>query len=237
MQSRSTTSRTRRCTPLPGLRSPDLHEASTRRSSVVVANNNVYTSIWAPGDGRSGQRRPDARPRHERVRARRGHAVGHRLGRDDADEALLRVISTDFAGQAVPAQLRRDQRRVRRRLAEHLRPRRATRRRRRSTSRRRRRSQTNALCWEANVITFNNSNVLGSANLANIPTTFENGWLDLGFHPDTVSGGEHVLREPLRRRLPRWVAHLYRVRRHTSACRWLALRFSRSPTARSPSMA
>lgn len=42
-------------------------------------------------------------------------------------------------------------------------------------------TQTNAICWEANVITFNNSNVLGSANVANIPTTFEHGWLDLGF--------------------------------------------------------
>jgi hypothetical protein len=42
-------------------------------------------------------------------------------------------------------------------------------------------TQTNALCWEANVITFNNSNVLGSANIANIPTTFDNGWLDVGF--------------------------------------------------------
>ena len=42
-------------------------------------------------------------------------------------------------------------------------------------------SQTNALCWEANVVTFNNSNVLGSANVANIPTTFDNGWLDIGF--------------------------------------------------------
>jgi hypothetical protein len=42
-------------------------------------------------------------------------------------------------------------------------------------------TQTNALCWEANVVTFNDSNVLGSANVANIPTTFENGWLDIGF--------------------------------------------------------
>jgi hypothetical protein len=42
-------------------------------------------------------------------------------------------------------------------------------------------TQTNALCWEANVVTFNNSNVLGSANVANIPTDFQNGWLDVGF--------------------------------------------------------
>ena len=51
----------------------------------------------------------------------------------------------------------------------------------------------NQLCWEANVITFNNSNVLGSANLANIPTSFENGWLDLGFFPTTVTGAVHTL--------------------------------------------
>jgi hypothetical protein len=42
-------------------------------------------------------------------------------------------------------------------------------------------TQTNALCWEANVVTFNNSNVLSSANVANIPTDFQNGWLDIGF--------------------------------------------------------
>ena len=40
---------------------------------------------------------------------------------------------------------------------------------------------TNSLCWEANVVTFNNSNVLGSTNVANVPTDFEHGWLDLGF--------------------------------------------------------
>jgi hypothetical protein len=52
---------------------------------------------------------------------------------------------------------------------------------------------SNALCWEANVITFNNSNVLGSANVANIPTNFENGWLDIGFFPATVTGAIHTL--------------------------------------------
>ena len=44
---------------------------------------------------------------------------------------------------------------------------------------------SNSICWEANVSTFNSSNVLGSANSANIPTSFENGWLDLGFYPTT----------------------------------------------------
>ena len=52
---------------------------------------------------------------------------------------------------------------------------------------------TNSICWEANVITFNNSNVLGSANVANVPTTFENGWLDIGFFPSSVSAPIHTL--------------------------------------------
>ena len=44
--------------------------------------------------------------------------------------------------------------------------------------------QRDQLCWEANVITFRNSNVLGSINKFNVgnPTfTFENGWMDLAF--------------------------------------------------------
>ena len=48
-------------------------------------------------------------------------------------------------------------------------------------------TQTNALCWEANVLTFNNSHLLGSQNETNIPTAFQNGWLNLGF--PLVSGG------------------------------------------------
>src|SRR5690242_17224139 len=51
----------------------------------------------------------------------------------------------------------------------------------------------NQLCWEANVITFNNSNVLGSANSANISTDFEHGWLDIGFFPSTVTGAVHTI--------------------------------------------
>ena len=54
-------------------------------------------------------------------------------------------------------------------------------------------SQSNAICWEANVITFNDSNLLGSANSANIATDFENGWLDIGFFPSTVTGDIHTL--------------------------------------------
>jgi len=53
-------------------------------------------------------------------------------------------------------------------------------------------TQTNSLCWEANVVTFNNTNVLGSANVANVPTTFENGWLDIGFF-DPANAPIHTL--------------------------------------------
>jgi hypothetical protein len=48
-------------------------------------------------------------------------------------------------------------------------------------------TQTNSICWEANVVTFNNSNVLGSSNVANIPTTFQDGWLNMGF-PTGITG-------------------------------------------------
>jgi len=54
-------------------------------------------------------------------------------------------------------------------------------------------TQTNSLCFEANVITFNNSNVLGSANVANVPTSFEHGWLNLGFEPASVTAPIHTL--------------------------------------------
>jgi len=48
-------------------------------------------------------------------------------------------------------------------------------------------TQTNSICWEANVVTFNNTNVLGSTNSANISTTFDDGWLNMGF-PTGISG-------------------------------------------------
>jgi hypothetical protein len=51
-----------------------------------------------------------------------------------------------------------------------------------------------AICWEANVITLNNSNVFGSKNLANIPSGFQSGWLDLGFTGTTgLPAGKHQL--------------------------------------------
>ena len=36
-----------------------------------------------------------------------------------------------------------------------------------------------SLCYEANVLTFNGSNVLGAINKASLTTTFEHGWLDM----------------------------------------------------------
>jgi hypothetical protein len=50
-----------------------------------------------------------------------------------------------------------------------------------------------ALCWEANVITFNQTNVLGSPNSKNITTTNQNGWLDLSFLPASVTSPVHNL--------------------------------------------
>jgi hypothetical protein len=52
---------------------------------------------------------------------------------------------------------------------------------------------TNSICWEANIITFNNSNVLGSQNSANINTGFQHGWLNLGFAPPTAPATYHTL--------------------------------------------
>src|SRR5690348_3346068 len=46
---------------------------------------------------------------------------------------------------------------------------------------------TTSICWEANIITFNNSNVLASKNVSNINTNFQNGWLRLGFATSTSS--------------------------------------------------
>jgi len=46
---------------------------------------------------------------------------------------------------------------------------------------------TTSICWEANIITFNNSNVLASKNNANINTGNQNGWLRLGFVRSTAA--------------------------------------------------
>ena len=41
--------------------------------------------------------------------------------------------------------------------------------------------KANTLCWEANVLTFNASQVLGSTNNRNVQTGFADGWADLNF--------------------------------------------------------
>src|SRR5215468_3812712 len=46
---------------------------------------------------------------------------------------------------------------------------------------------TTSICWEANIITFNNSNLLGSLNKSNINTSNQNGWLNLTFNTTTSS--------------------------------------------------
>lgn len=45
----------------------------------------------------------------------------------------------------------------------------------------------NALCWESTVVTFNNSNVLASNNVVNVPVSMQNGWLKATFN--TATGG------------------------------------------------
>jgi len=54
-------------------------------------------------------------------------------------------------------------------------------------------TNTDSLCWEANVITFNNSNVLLSVNKANLTTGFTNGWVSLNFFPGTITNPVHQL--------------------------------------------
>jgi hypothetical protein len=65
-----------------------------------------------------------------------------------------------------------------------------------------------SICWEANVITFNSSNVFGSKNVANINTTFENGWMSMNFPlilssvgPIPYSAAAHQLGGSSRRRV------------------------------------
>jgi len=54
----------------------------------------------------------------------------------------------------------------------------------------------NALCWEVNVMTFNNTNVLGSAIALNVPNqNFNSGWLALGFPSPVVRPEGNFARE------------------------------------------
>jgi len=52
-------------------------------------------------------------------------------------------------------------------------------------------TQTDALCWEANVVTYNNNGVFGSKNVSNINTTFQAGWLAVNF--PIVNSTQHQL--------------------------------------------
>jgi hypothetical protein len=54
-------------------------------------------------------------------------------------------------------------------------------------------TQTDSLCWETNVITFNGTNVLGSKNVSTLPTGFSAGWVALNFNASTVPPGRHQL--------------------------------------------
>ncbi len=57
-------------------------------------------------------------------------------------------------------------------------------------------SGKNSLCWEVNVLTFNNTNVLGSALSLNVPTSgFNSGWLSLGFPSPVVRSEGTFARE------------------------------------------
>lgn len=54
-------------------------------------------------------------------------------------------------------------------------------------------SKSNQLCWEANVLTFNSSQVLGSKNNRNLNVTYQNGWVDLSFPLVTSDSSVHQL--------------------------------------------
>jgi len=44
-------------------------------------------------------------------------------------------------------------------------------------------TKTDSICWEANVVSFNATNVLSSKNVLNPSTTFESGWAAMSFYP------------------------------------------------------
>jgi hypothetical protein len=52
---------------------------------------------------------------------------------------------------------------------------------------------TDAICWEANVISFNDKNVLLSVNKSVLTTAFPNGWVSLNFLPASVTLPVHQL--------------------------------------------
>ena len=54
-------------------------------------------------------------------------------------------------------------------------------------------TQTDALCWEANVLTIGSRTVLGAKNGNSIPTTFSAGWVAMNFRGPTVPASRHQL--------------------------------------------
>lgn len=50
---------------------------------------------------------------------------------------------------------------------------------------------SNDLCWEANVITFNNSSILGSTNVKNTNVSWQNGWMQLGLNNGLYANGSN----------------------------------------------
>jgi hypothetical protein len=58
---------------------------------------------------------------------------------------------------------------------------------------------SSSICWDANVITFNNTSVFGSKNVANLQTSgFQNGWLTLGF-PTGIAGATATVHQLINR--------------------------------------
>jgi len=51
----------------------------------------------------------------------------------------------------------------------------------------------NTLCWEANVITFNNSSLLGSTNVTNFPVNYQNGWARMDIYTTVAPYSGHYL--------------------------------------------
>jgi hypothetical protein len=52
---------------------------------------------------------------------------------------------------------------------------------------------TDSICWEANVISVNGKNALGSTNRLNLGTSFSSGWLAITFAPNTAATNKHML--------------------------------------------
>ncbi len=54
-------------------------------------------------------------------------------------------------------------------------------------------TQTDSICWEANVISFSGKNALGSTNVLNLTAAFTNGWVAMDFKPASLPAGKHQL--------------------------------------------